>query len=51
VYFDGDPNPDLTVDLFGDPTRLAAGTNLGDGWWYLHPERPAASSQHNLDRP
>jgi hypothetical protein len=48
VYFDGDPKPDLTVDLFGDPTHLAAGTNLGDGWWYLrlapHPQARSASS-------
>jgi hypothetical protein len=35
VFFDGDPRPDLTVDLFGEPMRLARGTNLGGGWWYL----------------
>jgi len=50
AFYDGDPNPDLTVDLFGDPTHLAEGMNLGDSWWYLRPgDQPRARSSSSTD--
>jgi hypothetical protein len=48
VYFDGDPHPDLIVDLFGEPAHLAGGKNLGGGWWYLRPgDQPQARSRRH----
>jgi hypothetical protein len=35
VYFDGEPDTDLLIDLFGYPFYLADGEPLGDGWWYV----------------
>lgn len=35
VYFDGQPDSDLLIDLFGHPAYLAEGESLGDGWWYV----------------
>lgn len=35
VYFDGQPDSDLVIDLFGYPATLAEGQSLGDGWWYV----------------
>jgi hypothetical protein len=35
VYFDGEPDTDLLIDLFGYPVYLADGQSLGDGWWYV----------------
>ncbi|MPZ29278.1 MAG: hypothetical protein GEV12_23530 [Micromonosporaceae bacterium] len=37
VFFDGDPRPGLTVDLFGTLVRVDAGVILGNGWWYVLP--------------
>ncbi|MEU4781958.1 hypothetical protein [Micromonospora sp. NPDC023633] len=37
VYLDAPPRPDLVVDLFGEPVRVAGGQHLGDGWWYVLP--------------
>jgi hypothetical protein len=37
VFFNGDPSPELIVDLFGEPAHVRAGIDLGDGWWYLRP--------------
>jgi hypothetical protein len=35
VYFDGEPDTDLLIDLFGYPACLADGQPLGDGCWYV----------------
>ena len=35
VFVDGVPEPGLTVDMFGARLHVAAGIDLGDGWWYL----------------
>lgn len=35
AYFDGQPDSDLLIDLFGYPAYLAEGDSLGDGWWYV----------------
>jgi hypothetical protein len=35
VYFDGVPDSDLLIDLFGYPATFADGEQLGDGWWYV----------------
>lgn len=35
VYFYGQPDRDLLIDLFGYPAYLAEGESLGDGWWYV----------------
>jgi hypothetical protein len=35
VYFDGQPDSDLVIDLFGYPATFAEGQSLGDGWWYV----------------
>ncbi|MFI2651004.1 hypothetical protein [Micromonospora fulviviridis] len=37
VYLDAAPRPDLLIDLFGEPARVAGGQHLGDGWWYVLP--------------
>ncbi|PSK62641.1 hypothetical protein B0E53_05450 [Micromonospora sp. MH33] len=37
VYLNATPRPDLVVDLFGEPARLAGGQPLADGWWYVLP--------------
>ncbi|MEH0970749.1 hypothetical protein V6U77_06380 [Micromonospora sp. CPCC 205546] len=37
VHLDAPPRPDLVVDLFGAPVRVAGGQHLGDGWWYVLP--------------
>lgn len=37
AYDNGDPDPELVIDLFGHPEYLASGVNLGDGWWYVKP--------------
>lgn len=34
VYFEGQPDDALLLDLFGHPFNLTDGERLGDGWWY-----------------
>ncbi|GAB3593170.1 hypothetical protein GCM10027446_15010 [Angustibacter peucedani] len=35
TYVGPDRPPDGLYDLEGDPTRVADGVDLGDGWWYV----------------
>lgn len=37
VFVDGQPAADRSADLLGAGVRVEAGTELGNGWWYLRP--------------